>query len=443
MKFTAQNRRLPRRVCALAMTFVLLLGAVTFAFAGGVMGTPDGEWNNNLIHRVNLGVSPTNFTFYLTEEREQFSFEILFSAQKSEADFYGKILTATLSGLDYDYLSWTPSGIASTPYSPKNAVLPVEDGVARTWSWYASYTFTADKAEIYNLSFDIRFVSGKNLENAEEHLLSVPITVSVVDKRGLRPAITEAEKITSFEYYTDASVARYNAALASARALLEDTAVVSQVQLDAAISELNASVSSLTYKSADYTALDAALKRVPSDLSDYSPASAKRVTDAVNAVDRTKRIFEQDSVNAMTQEINAAVDALVVQNFRLILPEDGSYTLNEKSGYITDIPDDAAELTGLTANFGDVSVTPSANGIGTGTAINIVYKGAVVKTVYVSIPGDIDGDGDADNADFLMIMNASVGIIELSSAQAAAADLNGDGAVDAIDAATHQLTYPS
>ncbi len=143
----------------------------------------------------------------------------------------------------------------------------------------------------------------------------------------------------------------------------------------------------------------------------------------------------------MTAEINAAVDALIVQNFRLILPVNGGYTLDTASGYITAIPEGATELAGLTANFGTVSVTPSAGGVGTGTRIDIIYGGNVVKTTFVAIEGDVDGDGDADTADFELMMDASVELSVLSEAQSAAADLNGDGAVDGIDAATHRLMF--
>ncbi len=61
---------------------------------------------------------------------------------------------------------------------------------------------------------------------------------------------------------------------------------------------------------ADYTAVDAALAKVPEDLSIYTDETAKAIEDAVAAVDRTKKIDEQAAVEAMAQAIEDAVAAL-------------------------------------------------------------------------------------------------------------------------------------
>lgn len=66
---------------------------------------------------------------------------------------------------------------------------------------------------------------------------------------------------------------------------------------------------------ADYTAVDAALKTVPEDLSIYTEETAAAVTAAVNAVDRTKMAADQAEVDAMAQAIETAVKALKVDKF--------------------------------------------------------------------------------------------------------------------------------
>lgn len=66
---------------------------------------------------------------------------------------------------------------------------------------------------------------------------------------------------------------------------------------------------------ADYTAVDAALAKVPEDLSIYTEETAKAVTDAVAAVVREKKSYEQEAVDAMAQAIETAVKALKVDKF--------------------------------------------------------------------------------------------------------------------------------
>lgn len=61
---------------------------------------------------------------------------------------------------------------------------------------------------------------------------------------------------------------------------------------------------------ADYTAVDAALAKVPADLTLYTDESARAVRDAVKAVKRDLAAKEQKQVDAMAQAIEKAVKAL-------------------------------------------------------------------------------------------------------------------------------------
>lgn len=68
----------------------------------------------------------------------------------------------------------------------------------------------------------------------------------------------------------------------------------------------------LTYKPADYTAVDAAIAKAGAlNRDDYTDFSA--VDAAINAVDRSKNITQQAAVDAMAKDIETALDALVVK----------------------------------------------------------------------------------------------------------------------------------
>lgn len=68
----------------------------------------------------------------------------------------------------------------------------------------------------------------------------------------------------------------------------------------------------LTYKPADYTAVDAAIAKAGAlNRDDYTDFSA--VDAAINAVDRSKNITQQADVDAMAKAIETALDALVVK----------------------------------------------------------------------------------------------------------------------------------
>lgn len=68
----------------------------------------------------------------------------------------------------------------------------------------------------------------------------------------------------------------------------------------------------LTYKPADYTAVDAAIAKAGAlNRDDYTDFSA--VDAAINAVDRSKNITQQADVDAMAKDIEDAIAALVVK----------------------------------------------------------------------------------------------------------------------------------
>ncbi len=104
--------------------------------------------------------------------------------------------------------------------------------------------------------------------------------------------------------------AAYNAAKAIARDMIADEAGANQAKIDAAAAALNAVV--LTYKAADYSAVDAAKSLAAAlDPKAYTAASLKAVNDAVAAVVEGYDITKQAEVDAMAKAINDAIAVLV------------------------------------------------------------------------------------------------------------------------------------
>ena len=130
------------------------------------------------------------------------------------------------------------------------------------------------------------------------------------DKTALDEKISEANAILkeSGELYTEESVQKLNDAISAARALTDDTDQKTANDAEAAI---DAAIKGLVYRDADYSAVNAALASIPSDLSIYTDESVKAVEDAKAAVVSGKNITEQSEVDAMAKAINDAVAALV------------------------------------------------------------------------------------------------------------------------------------
>ena len=106
--------------------------------------------------------------------------------------------------------------------------------------------------------------------------------------------------------YTDESVAALNTAVDG---VVRGKALASQANVNAMAQAIQAAITALQYKGADYTKVDAAIDKAKAlKKDDYKDFSA--VETAVNAVVRDKNITEQSAVDAMAQDIEDAIIAL-------------------------------------------------------------------------------------------------------------------------------------
>lgn len=83
---------------------------------------------------------------------------------------------------------------------------------------------------------------------------------------------------------------------------------------------------------------------------------------------------------------------------------------------------------------GTISVTPTENGYGTGTKVNLRISGSVIKTYAIIIFGDYNSNAEIDAADLITNFSVLQSITDLTDPNLAfAGDLSGDGTVDATD----------
>ena len=110
--------------------------------------------------------------------------------------------------------------------------------------------------------------------------------------------------------YTEESVEALNNAMT---AVSYDKNITEQDAVDAYAEAIELALENLAYRAADYTLVNDAIARIPSDLSMYTDATVAALDEAVNAVDLTKNITEQDVVDAYADAIDVAVAALEVK----------------------------------------------------------------------------------------------------------------------------------
>ena len=115
--------------------------------------------------------------------------------------------------------------------------------------------------------------------------------------------------------YTDDTVARFNAALAAAKSLIDNKNAIDQDEINAVYDELVAADAALALKDADYTALEEAKAAFTAlnakDWTSASYANAQAKYDAACAVAPGLKITDQAIIDTAADELNAAIKALV------------------------------------------------------------------------------------------------------------------------------------
>ena len=129
--------------------------------------------------------------------------------------------------------------------------------------------------------------------------------------------------------YTDESVKALQGALA---AVVEDKDVTEQIAVNGYATSIENAIVGLKYKSADYTKVNEAKAKVPSDLSIYTDESVNALKDALALVEDGKNITEQATVDGYADAINKAIEGLVKKPiiYKVIEGEGGTFV--KKSG---------------------------------------------------------------------------------------------------------------
>ena len=133
------------------------------------------------------------------------------------------------------------------------------------------------------------------------------------DSRNIPADYTAVENAVAAAQKVDAGLyANYDAVQAALDAVDRTKSKAQQAEVATMAKAIEDAIAALTYKPADYTAVEAAIAKAGAlNRDDYTDFSA--VDAAINAVDRSKNITQQADVDAMAKAIETALDALVVK----------------------------------------------------------------------------------------------------------------------------------
>lgn len=152
------------------------------------------------------------------------------------------------------------------------------------------------------------------IDTAYNNLKVAKDALVTLGKANYQPLIDEINKGTAYteDYYTADTWAAYQTVLAEAQAMVAagDLKEDQQSQISAEVEKLVDAKAALKFVDADYTAVDAALAKIPSDddlAAYYTTDSATAVIAARNAVVRGYNKTKQPDVDKMAADIETAV----------------------------------------------------------------------------------------------------------------------------------------
>ena len=164
-------------------TLILLLAVLLGAFACVALAVrlparTDGRYERDIIDRVRFTVEPT--TFELTEEKEAEFYDLQFvlCAQKTEADFYAVLHSVTLQGIAYQSIVFQNLNEGHSE-PPAETPLPAEDVAPVEMRWQATVRIAAAQLENAEISLLLRYTAGMTEQTADEHILTVPLQLTV------------------------------------------------------------------------------------------------------------------------------------------------------------------------------------------------------------------------------------------------------------------------
>ena len=156
-----------------------------------------------------------------------------------------------------------------------------------------------------------------NVTAALKQFIDVKGSFSVLVEKGdltnLKTLVESTKELTEANY-TAETWKTLSDELTKANALINDPDNATKADVEASENTLKTAIDALRYKSADYTKVDEAIAKVPSDLSKYTDETVKALQDAINAVDRNKNITEQADVDVFANAIDNAIAGLKLKS---------------------------------------------------------------------------------------------------------------------------------
>ncbi len=228
-------------------------------------------------------------------------------SEQATVDGYAAAIEEAIEALEY-----LPASYASvqTQYALAQTEIARDESYREAHPGYSYYT--ADSLSVLNVAIasvvdglDIRYT-----ETVEGYAQAIADAIAQLECSGADYTQVDFAISTipaDLSIYTTLSVATLNATV---KGVNRTYTADKQSTVDTYVTKINNAVKSLKYKTADYSSVQAALKKVPADSSIYTSESWQYLQDQINAVVYNLDITRQEEVDVYAVAIEQAIEFL-------------------------------------------------------------------------------------------------------------------------------------
>ena len=174
-----RKKLLTAGVSLIIISMLVITGAAVTKYK---FNSSSGETVSQIINRVNIEVSATEFNFESASKDGMLECRTNVSIEKTEPDFYGYLHSITLSGQDFGSTMYTARKENGNALLPEEVLLPVNEDGAYPLSWEIAFTIPYEEGKnTYEVSLDINYSTGVKPNLAQRYMTSMPSTITVTE----------------------------------------------------------------------------------------------------------------------------------------------------------------------------------------------------------------------------------------------------------------------
>ncbi|MBQ6019518.1 MAG: hypothetical protein IJL26_04980 [Clostridia bacterium] len=167
---------------SLTVFLIVLLAAALIVGAAAVVPAlakkKTGNVKRETLDRVDFTLENVNQTFSYAEGG-QYIAELVFTAKKTEADFYAVINDISVAGAGVEKTEVSCAADSAAQIPAIGAVLPAENGEPLLLKWTVRVYFSAENAGDIPLALTVDFTSGVKKEAADRRFWTAELMFSV------------------------------------------------------------------------------------------------------------------------------------------------------------------------------------------------------------------------------------------------------------------------